>query len=262
MSHRPFLTALAALAVAGPLAAAVEFTPEQAPEIPVLTAADPATFFSGWTGGVEVGLNGSSGNSDVLNFRGAVSGERKTELMVSKGSIAYSLARADSQTTKSRLEAGVRNDWIFAKDSPWRYYLIGSFEFDDFQDWKERVIISNGIGYSFIHSERTSLIGRLGVGVEKEFGGSDNRLHPEGDIGVDLEHKLTDRQKLSFSADYYPDFLDLTNYRATGKAAWEILVDPEVKMSLKVGVEDRYDPTPNGKKRNDIDYFALLVWSF
>lgn len=251
---------LAGLAAACPAARAIEPAPEETTT--VLRAPDPTTFFSGWTGGVEVGLNGSNGNTDVMNFRGSVTAQRKTELMASKGSIIYSLARENSQTTRSRLEVGVRNDWIFAKDSPWRYYLIGSFEFDDFQDWKERVIVSNGIGYSFIQNEKTVLIGRVGVGFAKEFGGSDNRIHPEGDIGVDLEHKLTDRQKLSFSADFYPDFLDLSDYRATAKAAWEIVVDPDVKMSLKLGIEDRYDPTPNGKKKNDIDYFALLVWSF
>lgn len=257
------MQALAAALAAASAASAQNAAPKpEEPKPEELRAPDPTTFFSGWTGGVEVGLNGSSGNTETVNFRGSVNAERKTELMVTKGSMTYTLARENSQNTKNRFEAGARNDWIFAKGSPWRYYLAGTFEYDDFQDWNERVIATNGIGYAFIQNDRTLLLGRAGVGLEREFGGSDNRIHPEGDLGVDLEHKLTERQKLVFSADYFPDFLKLTNYRATAKAAWEIMVDPETKMSLKLGCEDRYDPTPNGKKRNDFDYFALLAWSF
>jgi putative salt-induced outer membrane protein YdiY len=236
--------------------------PEDKPIDPQLKALGPADFFHGWTGGVEVGLAGSEGNSEVLNLHAGVNAERKTDLMDTKGSLTYLLARENNANTKNRFEADLRNDWLFAKDSPWRYYLMGTFEYDQFQDWHERVTATNGIGYAFIQNDTTLLLGRVGVGLEKEFGGSDNRIHPEGDLGVDFEHKISDRQKIALSADYYPDFLDLTNYRATGKAAWEVLVDPQTKLSLKVGCEDRYDPTPNGKKRNDFDYFALLVWAF
>lgn len=237
----------------------------QAAETPAelkIETTDPSSFFAGWTGGVEVGLNGSSGNTESANLRAGVKGERKTDLMVTTASVLFTWASEDSQNTKNRLEAGARNDWIFAKDSRWRYYLAGTYEYDQFQDWNQRVAVTNGIGYAFIQDEKTTLIGRAGVGAYKEFGGSDNRIHPEGNLGLDLEYKITERQKFTFNADYYPDFLELTNYRATAKAAWEVLVDPETKLSLRVGVEDRYDPTPNGRKRNDFDYFALLVWSF
>jgi hypothetical protein len=47
------------------------------------------------------------------------------------------------------------------------------------------------------------------------------------------------------------------------KAGWEIVVDPEVNMTLKLGVEDRYNDNPGpDRKKNDIEYFALLAWSF
>jgi putative salt-induced outer membrane protein YdiY len=250
------------------LAAGVAFGQEGAPqtgETPAelkVESADPGSFFAGWNGSVEVGLNGSTGNTETTNLRAGVKGERKTDLRVTTASLLYTWAQENSENTKNRLEAGARNDWIFAKESRWRYYLAGTYEYDQFQDWTQRVTGTNGVGYAFIQSDKTLLLGRAGVGAYKEFGGSDNRVHPEGNLGVDLEYKISERQKLTFSADYYPDFLELTNYRATAKGAWEVLVDEEMKMSLKVGFEDRYDPTPNGNKRNDLDYFAMLVWGF
>ncbi len=224
---------------------------------------DPESFLDGWHGGVEAGLNGSSGNSESLNARAAITGERKTSLMVTKGSATYTRAQEGGTTTKNRFEVAARNDWIFEKGSPWRYFVTGNYEYDDFQEWDHRISLGNGLGYAFIDNDTTLLLGRAGLGVRREIGGSDNRWIPEGILGVDFSHKLTERQKISASVDYFPSLLDFPDdYRIVSKAAWEMIVDPEIKMSFKVGAEYRYDSTPAGAKRGDVDYFALLVWSF
>ncbi len=131
-----------------------------------------------------------------------------------------------------------------------------------FQNWDWRVTAVSGVGYEFIKSDRTTLLGRVGIGAMREFGGEDNRIHPELDVGVDWQHKFTEFQKLTFSFDYYADLIDIGAYRFIGKAAYEIVVDPDSGMTLKLGVEDRYDSTPDGAKRNDLDYFAVLMFKF
>jgi len=221
------------------------------------------SFFKDWKGGVAIGLNGSEGNSQNLNIHAGANAQRKTEKYDTKLSLAYLRASDDNEVTKNRFEANAQNDWIFSKGSPWRYFLKGAYEYDDFQDWQHRLTITNGFGYAFIENERTTLVGRAGVGVRRDFGGEDNRWHPEGLLGGDLSHKLTERQQLTASVEFYSDFLELSDFRVKSKLGWEILVDPATKMSLKIGIEDRYDSDPGGgKKRNDLDYFALLVWSF
>jgi len=221
------------------------------------------SFLKGWKGGVEIGLNGSEGNSQSFNVHAGVNLQRKVELYDTKASLTYLRASADNEVTKNRFEANLRNDWIFEKGSPWRYFLEGRYEYDDFQDWQNRLTLSNGIGYAFLENERTTLIGRAGVGVRREWGGDDNRWIPEALVGADLSHKLTERQQLTATLDFYSSLLELSDYRARLQVGWEILVDPETKMSLKIGIEDRYDSEPGGdKKRNDLDYYALLVWSF
>ncbi len=252
-----------AMEVAQPTAAAPAPDQEKVEGEKAALVDEPKGFFHGWKGGVELGVNGSAGNSENLNIHAGVNAQRKTDRYDTKVSLSYLRAQDDGDTTKNRIELNAQNDWIFGKGSPWRYFVKGTLEYDDFQDWQERLTLQNGIGYAFVENEKTTFVGRVGAGIRRDFGGEDNRIHPEGLLGIDLSHKFTDRQQFTLTAELYPDFLDLADYRAKLKAQYEIVVDPESKLSLKIGVEDRYDSDPGeDTEKNDIDYFLLLTWSF
>ena len=90
----------------------------------------------------------------------------------------------------------------------------------------------------------------------------DDSYVPEGLAGLEFERQLTKRQKVTFSVEYFPDVTDPDEFRANSKAAWEMLVDPDMNLNLKLSVTDRYDSTPNGAKRNDLDYSLLLLWKY
>lgn len=235
-----------------------------APEQPATPAPPPppSSWLEGWDGSVSVGLNGSDGNTERLSFRAGLDGLRKTPKLKTRLNSSYTYAQDNGEATENKARIDLRNDWLLP-ESRWRYFALGSFEYDDFQEWDFRVSAFLGIGYEFIKTERTLLLGRVGAGVSREIGGSRNELIPEALIGGDFEHQLTERQKLSATVDFFPELTRFGPYRFVARAAWEILIDPEVKMSLKIGIEDRYDSTPGeGFKRNDLDYFALLAWSF
>ncbi len=218
------------------------------------------SFFAGWKGSVELGLNGSEGNTTRLNLRAGVHMERKTEKLETKLGLVYSYGRDESMVTEDRARFDIRNDWLTG--TRWRFFAQGAAEYDDFQDWDVRLSAFVGVGYEFIKAEKDFLLGRVGIGISREIGGSDNTIRPEALIGADYEHKFTDTQKFTFSIDVYPDLADIGGYRLTAKAAYEILIDPKSAMTLKLGAVDNYDSTPNGRKRNDLDYFALLVFNF
>jgi len=231
------------------------------PKAPPAKPADPDSFFKGWKGTVEGGLNGSSGNSDNLSFRFGVGATRETSTMKTAAAASYTYASSDGEKTKSRGVFDLRNDWI-VKD-PWMFFATGKAEYDEFQDWDWRLSAFAGPGYYAIKNDRTKLLGRVGLGLTREIGGERNEIIPEGLIGVDFEHKLTERQKLFASVEWLPDLSNLWEYRVNAKAGWEILVDPEVNMTLKLGFEDRYNHNPGpDRKKNDTEYFALLAWTF
>ncbi len=79
-------------------------------------------------------------------------------------------------------------------------------------------------------------------------------------FGVELDHKLTSRQKLRATAEYYPEWGDFNKYRIRADAGWEVLLDEATNMSLKLGVINRYDTRDSGPRPNALDYTLLLLW--
>lgn len=220
------------------------------------------SFFSGWKGSVEFGLTGSTGNSENLNVRAGISGTRKARETDTAAALTYLYANDEGTKTKNRGELNLRNDWNLG-ESRWSLFSQGRVEYDEFQDWRWRLSAYGGAGYSFLRDEKTTLKGRLGAGVSKEFLSSRNELVPEGLVGLDFAHQLTERQRIFYSGEYLPSLSEFPQYRVSQKAGWEILVDPEVTMTLKLGVEHRYQSTPgDGFKHSDLDYYALLAWAF
>lgn len=238
-------------------------TPTGAAESPLdaLTASQGKSFWVGWTRSVDLGINGSSGSSDTFNGRAALNLSRKTERMETTAGLLYLYQRDNEGVTKDRGEANLRNDWLL-KDSRWRIWAQGKGEYDADADWDFRVSGAAGVGYEFIQNDKTTLVGRVGLGASREIGGASNEIVPEGVLGADFTHKLNDRNSLFANVDYYPDLSEFGEFRTVSKAGWETIVDPETKLNLKLGIEHRYDSDPGDSEASEIDYFVTLGWTF
>ncbi|XVJ59614.1 MAG: DUF481 domain-containing protein [Tepidisphaera sp.] len=243
----------------------LEWQPQEgaAAEKPAAPAAE-VSFWSGWKRNADLGLNGSSGNSETVSVRGLIGAERKTESMETKANIGYVFTNSDGQKSKSRGEANLFNNWNFGADSPWGWFAQGKVEYDEFQSWKWRFSGATGPSYTFIKNEKTTLRGRVGLGAYYETGKlGDDELHPELDVGLDFTHQFSETQKMFATVDYYPSLDEFPAYRVTAQAGYEILLSKEDNLSLKLGVQDRYDSTPGlGNKRNDVEYFVALSFNF
>jgi putative salt-induced outer membrane protein YdiY len=214
-----------------------------------------------WQGDLELGLNGSEGNSQTFNIRFGAEAKRKTKCHVLSFDLDYHKNTNDSMETAHRSFLDWRYERLF-EDSPWTWFVHGTVDYDEFQAFDLRVSLDTGLGYQLIKTEATSLLSRAGGGWSREIGGPDDRDVPEAVFGMDFEHQVNKRQKLTATVDYAPDVTDFGAYRLNTKAGWEALLDESMNLSLKVSVLDRYDSTPNGVKPNDIDYAVTLLWSF
>jgi putative salt-induced outer membrane protein YdiY len=224
-----------------------------------------------WCGGLEIGLVGSDGNSDVFKIRVGGNVKRQTPDNIFTSDVVYGMAQQKGIVSENKALFNVRDEALF-KDSPWGLFTAGQLEYDQFRAYDFRLAAHTGFAYQLFKTDATSLRTRVGAGVSYEF--ADNRevrpgtthapdrLVPEGLLGMDFCHKLTDRQRLVGSVDYYPDLSDCRDYRLRMRAAYEILVDPAWGLTLRLGVQDRYDTNPGPAKRNDIDYFATLLLKF
>lgn len=264
--HGGWLAGVAALCLAGTCLAQDADPPADAEaEEPVaeeMAVPEEMGFFDGWEGNFAVGLNGSSGNTDRINLRASFDAKRATEEIETSVLALFQYAQEDSDNTENRFLIGARNDWLFA-ESPWRFFIEGAYEIDEFQDWDSRLSGFAGFGYEFINNDDTLLIGRVGAGGSQDYGGEDEDFRPEALLALEVEHQLTERQKIRAWTRFFPDLDDTGEYRWNTLAQWEILVDPEVNMNLNIGVENRYDSQPGGDAdKNDFYYFITLGWSF
>ncbi|MEN0019664.1 MAG: DUF481 domain-containing protein [Planctomycetota bacterium] len=222
----------------------------------------PPGFFDGWTVAADVGLNGSSGNSESLNIFANGVLERETERLLTRFTARYRLETDDGDETANRFIARARNDWLLP-ESPWRYFARGQFELDEFQEFDQRVSIGGGVGYEVIDNDRTLFVLRAGAQATREFGGEPDRWVPEGILGFDLEHKFTEKTDFNWHFDLYPALDRIGPYRFETDAHLRVLLDEEIGLYFKLGIEDRYDSRPNeGDRRNDLDYYATVGIEF
>ena len=222
----------------------------------------PAGWFGPqWDGSLELGLNGQEGNSVSENFRLGWGLKRETQRTLWDTTFIYNKASNQDLLTA--------NNWLLLsnidfklKNPRWTAFTKLGLEFDDFKAFDLRLFLNSGLGYYLIKTPITTLRSRFGAGASREFGAVDEEWKPEAVFGIDFEHELSKRQKIKVIHDYYPNWEDFSDYRMVTDASWQLLIDTESNLSLKIGALNRYDSTPNGAKHNDLNYSALLLWAF
>jgi putative salt-induced outer membrane protein YdiY len=214
-----------------------------------------------WSGNLDMGLNGSSGNTELFNFRFNLAANREDDFTKLTLKSNYVRLQSEGEETGNRLFVEGRNEWKFA-ESPWSWYVHNTTEYDEFRNWRTRVGMDTGLGYNLFKNDLTTLTVRGGPSVSHEFRGPTTDWVPELTAGLQLDHKLSDRQKLYFQFDYFPDVRDFNEYRMNTQASWEIVIDQVNNLSLKLSAISRYDTTPEGDSPDDLDYALTLLWSF
>jgi putative salt-induced outer membrane protein YdiY len=215
-----------------------------------------------WSGGAEAGLNGQSGNTDVFNLRLGWNAQRKTDDNLFTSDFVYGFAKQNGIETQNQALFNARDEILFA-GSPWSLFFSTNIEYDKFRNYDFLVGVYTGLGYLVLDNGSTFFKLRAGAGAVRRFGGPDESWIPEAVLGYDFNHKFNDRQSFVHSLDYYPRIDKWSEYRIRARAAYEIVVDPASGTVFRIGAQDRFDSNPGpGKKRNDITYFASLMFKF
>lgn len=215
-----------------------------------------------WSGSFDLGLNGSSGNTDAFNFRFNLAAIRETDANKLTLKSNYVRLQTDGEESGNRLFFEGRHE-LKIGDSPWSLYAHQTTEYDEFRDWRTRIGVDGGLGYAFLKNDSTTLTARFGPSVSHQFYGSDTDWVPELAHGLQIDHQLSKRQKLFFQVDYFPAVRDFNEYRINAQASWSIVLDEVNNLSLKLSAIDRYDSTPDpGMGYSDLDYAVTLLWSF
>ena len=136
------------------------------PPAPPATPAPPA---SPWSGKFDVALNGSEGNTTTGSFRTQLDVKHDTEDAIDDFTIWYRRATTDHDTDEAKSFTQWRHQWKNG-DSPWRTFVQGSYDTDQFTDFNGRLAVAGGAAYQFRKDEEHDVVGRLGAGVSRKFG--------------------------------------------------------------------------------------------
>lgn len=213
----------------------------------------------GWESSFEVGLDGSEGNAKTLNFRTGANIKRRVDWSDLRIALNYLKATVANQEKKHNGQLDIHHDWILG-ESRWSPFVKSLLVYDEFRPFRLELALNAGIGYRVVDSESTTFKVRFGSGASRRFRGSHGGWEPEAIFGVELDHKISNRQKIRAVVEYYPEWAGFDAYRVRADAGWEVLLDEATNMSLKLGVIDRYDTRDSGPRPNALDYTLLLLW--
>lgn len=215
-----------------------------------------------WDGSFNLGLDGAQGNSDSTNFRFGFHANRRHESNILTLGLDYNKQTAQQKPTTDRMFFDGRFEWLI-HNTRWSWFVHETIEYDEFQPFDVRDTSDAGFGYRLIKTEDTTFISRLGGGFSHEYGGPENgQFIPEIVFGLQLEHRISKRQKVFGAVEYAPGVADFLRYRIRSQAALEILLDEERHLSLRMGVLERYNSKPGTALPNDLDYALTLLWKF
>lgn len=217
-----------------------------------------------WTGFLDLGFAGTSGNAKTKTFTLSTRAERATnrdKIAVYYTSIFSANGTTGTQlTTANSKRGGVTYDVNLNK----QLFAWGSvdLEADQFQNLDLRFVPQGGAGHHTINTDVTKLDLRVGVSGNREFFSTGlKRNSAELVMGEDFSHAFSKTTSLQEKIRFFPNMSNTGNYRFNFDTTFVTAL--KKWFSLQFTVSDRYlsNPVP-GRKTNDILYSTGVRLTF
>lgn len=247
------------IVAAEPPLSPIEQTPPPAP-----APAEPG-YWETWKSRVELGFNGSSGNTESANVRFILTLTNDRPDSNTAVTFAFNYSERNGNKTAQRTDLNARHEWRFdhARQFLW---ISGRVELDEHQTWDARLGTALGVGDKLIDSDATKLNARLGLGASRELGSAGSFTPELAVFALDANHKINATTSAYANFEFNPDFRADAHgdYRSTTKAGCEIALDPATggQTKLRLGAEHRYDSRQPSDRANVLDYFIVLGFTF
>lgn len=213
-----------------------------------------------WKKSSELGFNGQTGNTETTSLRVGAKIRREGAATIFTSEFKHLRTSDKEGLTQNNAYFKHKLDWPLKLHENWSLFENTSLEYDQFKAFDMRLVFNGGVSYKPYKTDQTDWTLSLGSGFSQEFGSPQKGIIPEATMGSDFSHNITDSQKVALNTDFFPAFEADEGYRFTVDASYTIALDHG--LSLKLSAFDRYDSTPNNRKRNDLDYACLLLWEF
>lgn len=216
---------------------------------------------STWSGRIELGLDGKTGNTERINFRGRAEALRETRFDRLLVFIQGNYAEDAGEASQNEIFGGTTLE-IDLTDRLFTYGRL-RLERDRFEDLDLRANVTGGLGYFFIQEERMELKGRAGAGFQSEnFSTGENQQDLILEFGYDFRYDIDDWLRFTSALTYFPALGDpLSEYLVDFENAGEIPLSDDEAWKLRLGARHEYDADPQpGIDKLDTSYFLNLVY--
>lgn len=231
-----------------------EHSPEQRAAAKLAEEAEPK-----WTGQLEVGLDGQSGNTEKLGFFGRAEAKRTTPTERTLFFLQGRYSEENSVRSINEIMGGMNME-VDVSDERFVFGRV-RLEFDEFENLDMRAKVSGGLGHFFIREDGEELKGRAGIGYQNEsFMNGTTEDQAIGELGVDYVKEVAPWLEFTHSTTYYPTFDQLSDFRIAMENAAEFPLVAGPDWRLRVGLRHEYDAMPQGGiDRLDTYYFINML---
>jgi putative salt-induced outer membrane protein len=222
----------------------------------------------GWSGEAEFGLAIASGNADSETVNGKFAFLREEERWFYGLNAAALRAKSDDELSANRYQLGAKLGYDFSED----FYGFGTlrYERDDFASYEYQGVASAGVGYRFIDTRRTLLLGEFGPGLRRSQPIDELVGTPPVLTSFDAETDAIARGSLDFKHELTAN-TTLTNLllaeSGDGSTFLQndlgIAVQMSERFALKAGYQVRHTTeVPEGIEKTDTLFTTNLVVGF
>jgi hypothetical protein len=216
-----------------------------------------------WNRRFEGGLTGTSGTTDSTSINTQFHADIDNPSYRSEIGAFYFLTTDNESTSVNQTRVwGTLDKKI--DTGPWFVFARAQYDNDSNQVWENRLSLFGGPGYEFIKREKYELLGRVGVGYTREFGGAtppeydDSRV--EALFGLDGKWTLDTDQKVVYSVYYYPSLESLDQGRIVSSISYQADLWKAKGVGFRTGIEHTYELlTPGDDDHNNYKYFANIL---
>ncbi|MHC4907296.1 MAG: DUF481 domain-containing protein, partial [Planctomycetota bacterium] len=188
------------------------------PEFERLKALSAWAKENGISSSIDMSFTSETGNTDETSFRVAGKLGREYSNIKLTSDFSYYNKESDGERTDDKFTFGLVRDSAFT-DSDWFFFMMGRYDYDDFESWRQRAAFHLGPGYI---------------------------------IGTNFKWKPTRRQTFSFSTFFYAVLDDFDDNRTRTTFDWDYLLSDEMNLSFVLGVLHEYQAVVDpGKDEND-----------
>lgn len=216
-----------------------------------------------WSGRTQLGVTGSTGNTNRVSLNGKATAQRKTDFDRLDLSLGWRFARENGRETENEIIGQTRLERDFSK----HWFAFGSLllEQDAFEDLDLRSILTAGTGVFFIQNEKQDLKARFGIGYQVEaFKSSPTMKEAILSLGYDYSIQLNGWLLFTHALTWLPSIDDpIKEFRIMSEAALDIPVTESKNWSVRIGLRNQYDKTPvDGNEKLDTFYSISLGYNF